>query len=167
AYHVRSSAYFQEGKLFAILFTELAGEDVLNAKQDADCDSAISRVPLGGFAYTQLRRFIVVKRRREYCYAVPVFTYNNRGTLRPGAVRDEHAIAYTHGQIPQLLQGEQQLSKSPISVVMNEGECHLSTASRIYFGIHHPIQYNVKVKDLGYVHPDWMSVFLDHWRAES
>jgi hypothetical protein len=50
---------------------------------------------------------------------------------------------------------------------MNDGERLLSTASRIYFGIHHPIQYNVKVKDLGYVHPDWMPNLLGYWHMEN
>ncbi|CAN9481950.1 unnamed protein product [Alternaria alternata] len=39
--------------------------------------------------------------------------------------------------------------------------------SRIYFGIHHPIQYNVKAKDLGYVHPDFMATFSGYWKMES
>ena len=50
---------------------------------------------------------------------------------------------------------------------MNQGEHALSRASRIYFGIHHPIQYNVKVKDLGYVHPEWMPAFLGYWNMEN
>jgi hypothetical protein len=50
---------------------------------------------------------------------------------------------------------------------MNDGEKPLAQASRIYFGIHHPIQYNVKVKDLGYVHPDQIATFLGYWRMEN
>jgi len=50
---------------------------------------------------------------------------------------------------------------------MNNGERPLAIASRIYFGIHHPIQYNVKVKDLGIVHQDWMPTFLGYWNMEN
>tara|TARA_R110002003_G_scaffold251_3_gene17779 strand:+ start:20504 stop:20707 length:204 start_codon:yes stop_codon:yes gene_type:complete len=49
---------------------------------------------------------------------------------------------------------------------MNEGERPLTQASRIYFGIHHPIQYNVKVKDLGYVLPDDTARFHGYWAME-
>lgn len=42
----------------------------------------------------------------------------------------------------------------------------LSRASRIYFGIQHPIQYNVKVKDLGYVLPDDMPFLNGYWNME-
>jgi hypothetical protein len=49
---------------------------------------------------------------------------------------------------------------------MSQHEPALSTASRIFFGIQHPIQYNVKVKDLGYVHPDYLATFLGYWAME-
>jgi hypothetical protein len=80
---------------------------------------------------------------------------------------DEHAIAYSYGYSPQLVPGELELRKHPIGVVMHDGERMLSVASRIYFGIHHPIQYNVKVKDLGYVHPEYMATFLGYWKMEN
>ncbi|CAN9439158.1 unnamed protein product [Alternaria alternata] len=95
-----------------------------------------------------------------------LFTYNNRATTKPGVRPDEHAIAYSYGCSPQLVAGEQELQKGPIAIVMNADERPLSTASRIYFGIHHPIQYNVKVKDLGYVHSDWMATFSGYWKME-
>ncbi|CAN9457044.1 unnamed protein product [Alternaria alternata] len=50
---------------------------------------------------------------------------------------------------------------------MSSGEKPLAQASRIYFGIHHPIQYNVKVKDLGVVHQDWLTTFLGYWNMEN
>jgi len=33
--------------------------------------------------------------------------------------------------------------------------------------MHHPIQYNVKVKDLGVVHQDWLANFLAYWNMEN
>jgi hypothetical protein len=82
-------------------------------------------------------------------------------------VPDEHAIAYSWGMQPQLVFGEQQLRKSPIPIVMEQGVTPLVAASRIYFAIHHPVQYNVKVKSLGYVHPDWLPTFLGYWNQEN
>lgn len=165
AYYVRPENYFQEGRLFAVLFTEAAGmQSTLNAV--TDYNTAISRVRYNELAHTQVRRFIVVRRKRGFCFAVPIFTYSNQGTKKPGVVPDEHSIAFAYGQEPRLLPGEQPLSKSAICIVMNEGE-GLVRASRIFFGIHHPIQYNVKVKDLGYVHPDYMPAFLGYWNQEN
>jgi hypothetical protein len=68
---------------------------------------------------------------------------------------------------PQLVQGEASLRKYPIPIVMEDGSRPLVAASRIYFAIHHPIQYNVKVKNLGYVHPDMLPTFLGYWNQEN
>ena len=97
----------------------------------------------------------------------PIFTYGDRGTTKSGVVASEHAIAYSHGYAPTLLVGESGIMKAPICVVMTENERPLSTSSRIYFGIHHPIQYNVKVKDLGNVHPSHIPNLKGYWAMEN
>jgi hypothetical protein len=97
----------------------------------------------------------------------PIFRYGMRATLKHGVIPNEHAIAYSYGYSPQLLPGEQELSKGPICIVMNTGEKPLSITSRIYFGIHYPIQYNVKVKDLGYVLEDCIPDLLGYWNEEN
>ncbi|KAI4931253.1 hypothetical protein J4E85_003843 [Alternaria conjuncta] len=77
-----------------------------------------------------------------------------------------HTPSYSYGYQPVLLPGETGIEKDPICIIMNPGERALSTASRIFFGIQHPIQYNVKVKDLGYVHPDHLVKFRGYWAME-
>jgi len=42
----------------------------------------------------------------------------------------------------------------------------LDVASRIYFGIHHPIQYNVKVKEIGNVPPHAIPALIGNWQEE-
>ncbi|KAF7573643.1 hypothetical protein PtrM4_085480 [Pyrenophora tritici-repentis] len=125
----------------------------------------ITTIRFGEMVHAQIRRFIVVQQKREFCYALPIFTYNKQGTKKPGVVPSEHAIAYSYGYEPILLPGEARLEKDPICIVSNDSE-PLSTASRIYFGIHHPIQYNVKVKDLGYVVPVDLSKLHNYWIKE-
>jgi hypothetical protein len=71
--------------------------------------------------------------------------------MKPGVRPNEHAVIYTQGSSPQLLPGEIGITKSPIMVVQDQANSPLHAASRLYFGVHHPIQYNVKVKDLGRV----------------
>jgi hypothetical protein len=39
----------------------------------------------------------------------------------------------------------------------------LHAASRLYFGIHHPIQYNVKVKDIGFVTKEHIGRLCGYW----
>jgi hypothetical protein len=78
---------------------------------------------------------------------------------------DEHAIAYSSGYKPQLLNGERPLRKAAICVEDAGGIPPLDPASRIYFGIHHPIQKNVKVKDLGRVKPSHVARLRGYWTA--
>lgn len=161
-----------------MLFTEPAGSTATSY------NDSVTLVKYGELAYTQVRRFIVVRQKKAFCFAMyvqllyrltspqtniirPIFTYHDQGTLKPGVEPDEHAIAYSWGQHPQLLAGETQLTKEPICIAMTDDRKPLNIASRIFFGIHHPIQYNVKVKDLGYVIPDHLSTLVGYWAMEN
>lgn len=141
-----------------MLFTEPAGSTV------TDYNTSISTVRFGQYVHTQIRRFIVVRSMREFCYACPIFTYKGQGTLKPGVRSEEHAIAYSWGEQPERLEGEAPLRLDPICIVRAEGTYPLQKASRIFFGIHHPIQYNVKVKDLGDVLPSDIPNLRGYWR---
>lgn len=161
SFYVRTKDFFVPGRVFSVLFTEGAGATATSY------NSSLTYVKYGELAHTQVRRFIVVRQRKAFCYAIPIFTYKNQGTLKPGVEPDEHAIAYSWGQQPSLLQGEAQLSKDPICIAMTDNGEPLNDASRIFFGITHPIQYNVKVKDLGYVIPAHMQNLIGYWSMEN
>ncbi|KAH7068391.1 hypothetical protein BKA63DRAFT_113459 [Paraphoma chrysanthemicola] len=118
------------------------------------------------FVYTNVRRFVVVRQKQEFCFACPIFTYSGRGTTKPGVRPEEHGIAFTWGQDPQLLPGEVGIEKASIPVVMADGHKPLDKACRVYYGIHHPIQYNVKVKEVGYVPSDAVPQLIGNWRTE-
>jgi hypothetical protein len=96
----------------------------------------------------------------------PIYTYSGRGTTKHGVEASEHGIAYSWGNQATLLPGETGITKPSLQVVMTEGERDLDRASRIYYGIHHPIQYNVKVKDVGYVVPDQVPILIENWKKE-
>ena len=96
----------------------------------------------------------------------PIFTYGNRATTKGGVKPSEHAIIHIQGDWPQLMPGEAALEKEPIAVVPASPSVKLAPASRINFGIQHPIQHNVKVKDLGTVCAEDMSKLIAYWRIE-
>lgn len=49
---------------------------------------------------------------------------------------------------------------------MAPGESHLHSASRIYYGIMYPVQYNVKVKDVGNVTQRSIPSLMANWKEE-
>jgi hypothetical protein len=57
-------------QMFAILFSEPAGANALN--EVTHYNNALSLVRYNEFAHTQIRRFIIVRRRTGHCYAMYV-----------------------------------------------------------------------------------------------
>ena len=169
-YFVRENPrqFFIEGKVIAVIMNETAGENAIAPNAlDYNTSASINRVKYANnFVYTNVRRFVVVRQRREFCYACPIFTYRNRATTKPGVRAEEHGIAYTWGLQPTLLDGETGITKTPIPVVMAVRGQTLQRASRIYYGIHHPIQFNVKVKEIGYVPHDQIPDLVGNWKEE-
>jgi hypothetical protein len=88
------------------------------------------------------------------------------GRSASSALPEEHGIAYSSGQEPMFVPGEKGINKPSIAVAMAQDEPNLHIASRIYYGIHHPIQYNVKVKDIGQVIPHHVPSLIGNWKAE-
>jgi hypothetical protein len=81
------------------------------------------------WVYTNVRRFVVVRHKREFCFACPIFTYGNRATTKPGVKAKEHGVIYSENQTPQLIPGESGITKASIGVVMADGQTQLQVAS--------------------------------------
>jgi hypothetical protein len=171
SYFVRDKSFFYEGRVFSIILSENAGSHASARARtkvtDYTTSSLINEVRFkNNFIYTTVRRFVVVRQKREFCFACPIFTYSGRATTKPGVRPAEHGIIYTWGETAQLLPGERGISKASLSVVMANNEPPLDKASRIYYGIYHPIQYNVKVKEIGYVPRDQVPILIGQWKQE-
>lgn len=169
---IRDRKFFNEGRVFAVMMNETAGVNSSTSTigQDAtDYNSSKSITPVrykDNYVYINIRRFIVVRAKREFCYAVPIFTYSGRATTKRGVRPAEHGIAYSVGRTAQLLPGEGGITKPSIAVSTAEGVPDLDVASRIYYGIMHPIQYNVKVKDIGRVPKPYIPSLIGNWKEE-
>ncbi|KAF1848726.1 uncharacterized protein K460DRAFT_403996 [Cucurbitaria berberidis CBS 394.84] len=168
AYFVRTKAFFHEGRVFSVIMNEAAGVNASPCNPtDYNTSGSINTVRWkGNLVYTNIRRFVVVRQRREFCYACPIFTYSGNATTKRGVRAAEHGIAYSWGQEPNLIQGERGITKASLPVVMATNESNLDPASRIYYGIHHPIQYNVKVKEIGCVPEAYITTLIGNWREE-
>jgi hypothetical protein len=166
-YYVRSKDFFFEGRVLAIIMKESIGSrpiEMLTAYNSSDSIDIVKHDD--NYVHMNIRRFVVVRQMREFCYACPIFTYSGEATTKHGVRASEHGIAHSWGQPPQLLPGESGITKPSISVVMAQNVPELQAACRIYYGIIHPIQYNVKVKEIGYVPQAEISYLIGNWQAE-
>jgi hypothetical protein len=100
------------------------------------------------------------------CFS-PIGTYSGRGVFKEGCYPAEHAIVYLSGTDPAscYLRGEWQagMTKEPIEIIPVDGSVCLRYDSRIRFDKTYPIEKNVKVKDIGKVHPGHVGKLLRYW----
>jgi hypothetical protein len=166
-YYVRRSKFFFEGRVFSIIMNETAGANSTANMNDYYSNPSLNAVKYkNNIVFTQVRRFVVVRTKREFCYACPIFTYSGKATTKKGVRPAEHGVAYSWGTEPRLVPGEVGIKKASIAIVMAKDVPELEPASRIYYGIQHPIQYNLKVKEIGYVPQTHVPTLIGNWRAE-
>ncbi|OCL11717.1 hypothetical protein AOQ84DRAFT_386634 [Glonium stellatum] len=161
SYKTMPNKFFIIGRVFALLFSESLGAG-------GYLDSTnVAVVKYGELVHAQVRRFVVVREKRGFCYACPISTYSGRGTAKAGVNPDEHAVVYSLPSSPLLVDGEAALAKCPIRVIPASPDIKFAPASRINFAINYPIQHNLKVKDIGVVaNEDRLNLIL-YWMVEN
>jgi hypothetical protein len=53
-----------------------------------------------------------------------------------------------------------------MALVLESEQTNLGAASKIYYGIHHAVQYNVKVREIEYVQTEEMATLMGNWKDE-
>jgi hypothetical protein len=178
SYSMREGAdahrFFVIGRVFAVLWTETAGDTIARqAGTEGTVRFHNDAITIGRFGqpvYSQIRRFVIVKVRVKghFVYACPISTYSRRGTLKFGCYPAEHAIVYFSNTVPQYVEGEygNGMTKEPIEVIPTDPSDTMHPASRLRFGKSYPVEWNVKVKDIGKVHPAHISKLLQYYKEE-
>lgn len=144
-----------------MLYSEAASENMARGNEN----DAVTIIRFGESVYSQIRRFVVVSVRHGFVKACGISTYSGRGTLKPGCKPKEHAAVYLSGSYPVTFQGEE-LTKEPIEIQPADSSVRITAASRVRFGKTYPIEWNVKVKDIGRVIPEHISKLITYWRME-
>jgi hypothetical protein len=124
----------------------------------ADAAGKNSEAGRQGRRFVKIRRFVVVRPRAGYCLCLPIQTYSGRGTTKPGINPDDHAIIFDHKLKPQKVPGEKELKKKSIGIIVENPELSVSQSSRINFGKVQTVEYNVKVRTIGRVHPSYIEL---------
>ena len=82
----------------------------------------------------------------------------------------EHTIVYFTGTNPATCyipsEWEGGMQKEPIQVEPVDPSMTIRKESRIRFSKTYPIEMNVKVKDIGRVHPGQLSTLIQYWSDE-
>lgn len=120
----------------------------------------------GNDVYLQIRRFVVVAVQYGYVHACSISNYRDQGTLAPGCDPREYTIVYLSGTRPCFLEGEFErgMTKDPIEIMPTEPGLTLPPSCRLRFGKTYPVEWNVKVKDIGKVAPEHLTKLVEYWR---
>ncbi|KAL8668721.1 MAG: hypothetical protein Q9168_006659 [Polycauliona sp. 1 TL-2023] len=156
----RPHEFFVEGKVFIKLHTEDAGST-------GDRSSfGFSTVAYEELAYSQLRRFVVVKPKAKefYCLCVPITTYSGQGATKKSIDKNAHTIIYTDSSAPEKLPGEQGMNKNPLRVVPFRPDAKLDPRSRVNLGKIYPVEWNTKVKEIGRLEKPSLVKLIAYWK---
>jgi hypothetical protein len=165
-------AFFVVGKVFAFLWHENVGLSNKEPGPEVERVNTLrdnsSSGRYGERVFSHIRRMVVVRRRYGYCWCIAINTYNGKGGGNKRISTEEqrsHTIVYDCTKKPQLVAGEKGFNKEPIAVIMTPPET-LHVASRLNYAKVHTVEHNVKVMDVGMVHPSSMPYFEAHWDNE-
>jgi len=139
------SRYFQIGKIFKTLWTEPAGGTA------TDLDKGYYRsVGFGQRSFTKIRRFIVIRKRLHSSLCLPISTYGGQGAAKRDVRAEDHAIVYpTDDPEPD---SDENLSKEPFGIIIEEPGETIDPKSRIDFGKVYTVEHNLKVMNVGRIH---------------
>lgn len=162
--------FFKVGRVFMLLWVEPAGEQGTRVTDGISTRRpGTTRGRYGEEVFSKVRRFVVIRESHNYCSALPITTYGERGVGKPHVKKSEHAIIHTGRTAPDPLpseepsRGEEGMRPDAIRVEPDDREDKLDPRSRLDFGKVHTIQHNIKVKSYGKVHDRSLQALTDQF----
>ncbi|KAI4174588.1 MAG: hypothetical protein LQ343_002161 [Gyalolechia ehrenbergii] len=140
------------------VFIKLHTEDAGNATDSSSF--GFSTVAYAELAYSQLRRFVVVKSRPKEFYSLCI----GQGAAKKGVDQNAHTIIYTGSRPPNKQASEQGMKKSPLRVIPVRADEKLDSMSRVNLGKTYTIEWNTKVKEIGDVELNSLVNMKAYWK---
>ncbi|KAF4633929.1 hypothetical protein G7Y89_g4181 [Cudoniella acicularis] len=162
--------FWKVGRVFMMLWTEPAKSQ--NQQMGGTRNGThYSTVWLEQGAYSEIRRFVVIKEGYGNSICSPIHTYNGQATLKPNLPeRQQHAIIYTSQDCPPehsyvANDGsivKENLSKDPIKVHKDQKgpEGDLGVYSRLNYSKIYTVENYVRVLSIGMVERDWLPTLI-------
>ncbi|KAN0104752.1 hypothetical protein V8E51_010497 [Hyaloscypha variabilis] len=144
------SRFFKKGRVFKALWIEPAG-DVANTE-----DAFVVPSAYGENAFVKIRHFVVIREKQSCCLCLMLNTYHGQGATKDGIKAENYAAVYPLGGRAELSRNEN-LTKEPFPIKVEEAGESIDPASRIDFGRVYTVEHNIKVLKVGRIPNEWLS----------
>lgn len=150
---LRPGSWFKPGRVFALVWSQPAGESRWSKRVDSTASSAYTVNQYGTKTFNHIRQLIVVRNGHGSCWCVPIETYGGQGLKKRGLMYSDihsHAVVYDAELEPSYLPNEPVSNKGSIAIEIANGVT-LAPEARVHLGKPHNVEWNVKVKFIGNV----------------
>ncbi|KAL2809403.1 hypothetical protein BJX63DRAFT_405743 [Aspergillus granulosus] len=164
-YVLQNPEYFEQGKVFSILWHENEGL----AGRRGDTHVSVGPSFRGRYnepIYSTIRRMVVLRAFDRYSWCFSISTYGGRGLAKPGVDPSKHTIVYMRDTQPTRSSRERGIVKEPLMVEPERLDESLDSMSRLNFGKIYTVEHNVKVLPIGKIADELMPKFMSYARAE-
>jgi hypothetical protein len=112
--------------------------------------------------FSHIRHMVVVKQKEGYCWCLAINPYSGRGVAKTGLTRsDRKTLIIVHMSTVKPFKHPEEfdMDKEPIAIDIAPGQ-KLINMSRLNSEGHNTVQWNVKVMNMGKVHPKSMPILV-------
>jgi len=151
----RPRRFFSIGRIFKTPWFEPGGTDVTHTpRPDLDYTSACPAFH-GEKPYAKFRWFVVVRKRLHHSLCFSITTFSGRGAVKSSRGRpQDFVVLYASASKAPAPDPEEQITRDPIGVIIEDGEQFISPLARLDCGRLYTVEDNLKVMKIGRVHPD-------------
>ncbi|KAK1830239.1 hypothetical protein QBC39DRAFT_331780 [Podospora conica] len=159
--------FFSPGRIFKTPWFEPAGTDAPRQLSDHEwrdaCPPFHSTKPIAKF-----RWFVVVRRRPSHTLCFSITTFSGPGTARERRDRPTDFVVLHKAEIPPPDSFEEEgITRSPLKVIIEEGEQYISPLARLDCGRVYTVEDNLRVLKIGRIHPESLTALEEYYRESA
>lgn len=159
--------FFSVGRIFKVAWFEPRGQDTpVRRSSDsgpdwaAECPAFYGETPVAKF-----RWFVIVRRRLHHSLCFSITAYNRAAPNKTPRGRDlDYTVLYSSSVDPARPYDEENITREPIAVIIEEGETYIAPIARLDLGRIYTVEDNLKIMKVGRVHPSSLDSLEEYYQ---
>lgn len=163
----RPKRFFTVGRIFKVVWFEPRGQDTPVRRSPTsgpdwagECKPFYGETPVAKF-----RWFVIVRRRLHHSLCFSITTYNKTAPNKTTRGRDQdYTVLYSSTVPPARPYDEENITRDPIAVIIEDGETFISPIARLDLGRIYTVEDNLKIMKVGRVHPSSLDSLEEYYK---